>query len=90
MPLLERSRELPGAEPGEPGPQTDVGLQRLLRLQADEVLDGADDVAVDPLEQQLAGQQGTVERGVAQGRRRGQDDAPTAPAAAGSSWPSAS
>ena len=51
-----------GVEPREPGPEGEVRVRRLLRLQADEVLDGVEDRPVRPLEQQLAGQRRPVQR----------------------------
>ena len=50
-----------GSNGVEPGPEAEVGVRRLLRLQADEVFDGGEDRPVRPLEQQLAGERGPVQ-----------------------------
>jgi hypothetical protein len=60
--VLQEPDELGGPEAVQPRPQAGVGLERLLRLQPDQVLDGREDRHPGPLQQQLAGQGGPVER----------------------------
>ena len=50
-----------GVEVAQPRPQPDVRLERLLRLQSDEVLDGLDGGHGVAIEQELAGQQRPVQ-----------------------------
>jgi hypothetical protein len=66
--LLEGRRELGGVEVPKPRPQRDVGRQRRLRLQADEVLERALDAARRASQQELAFEQGAVERARAEPR----------------------
>ena len=58
----EQSGQRLGVEPGEPGPEGQIRVRRLLGLQADEVFDGGEDRPVRPLEQQLAGERRPVQR----------------------------
>ena len=60
--LLEQPGELERIETLQSRPQLVVRVPGLLRLECDEVLDGALDRQVDALEQHLAGEQRAVER----------------------------
>ena len=53
------------------GPETDVRVERDLRLQPDEALDGGERGSLDPLEQELAGKQRPVERAAIENRALG-------------------
>ena len=64
--LLEHPGELEGIETLQSRPQLVVRVPGLLRLERDEVLDGAHDRHVDALEQHLAGEQRAIERAAAQ------------------------
>jgi len=63
---VEQAADVGGADRAQPGPQPDVWRIRLLRLQADQVLDGRPDRHVRTLQQELASQQRPVQRPVAQ------------------------
>ena len=65
----EQPGELLGVEAGEPGPEREIWVRRLLRLQADEMCDGVEDRPVRPLEQQLTGERRPVQRRADSGRR---------------------
>ena len=70
LPPFEQLRERRRVEPAQPGPEPDERLLRLLRLQAAQVRDGVEDRQVGPVEQQLPGERGAVERaGVQHGHR---------------------
>ena len=58
----------------EARPQAGVGLERLLGLEADEVLERVGDRHGVTLEQEVAGQQGAVEGPRAEHRHRDDDD----------------
>jgi hypothetical protein len=58
---LEQLRELGRVEVPDTGPEPDVGLERLLRLQADEVLDRLGDGRGAAFHQELARQQRPVQ-----------------------------
>ena len=64
--IEEQRGQVVGLEALESRPQPEVGVQRQLRLQADEVLDGVEDRHVVPLEQQLPVERRPVQRPVAQ------------------------
>ena len=64
--LLEQPGELERIETPQSRPQLVVRVPGLLRLQGDEVLDGALDREVDALEQELAREQRAIERAAAQ------------------------
>ena len=49
------------SKPGEPRPKADIARRRVLRLERPDLLDGAGQRQVRPLEQQLAGQDGAVQ-----------------------------
>src|SRR4051794_41173998 len=60
-PVLDGGREAPRVERVDPAPEAGVGVERLLRLEPDEVLDHVDRIARLALQQELAGEKGTVE-----------------------------
>jgi hypothetical protein len=68
-PSLERARKGVALEAVEPRPQPDVHRRRVLRLQPTDALQGTGQRHAQPLEQQLARQQGAVE--LAPGERAG-------------------
>ena len=65
-PVGQRRAQLGRVEAVQPRPQPDVRVLRLLRLQADQVLDGVQRRSPDPAQQQLPVQQRPVERAVAE------------------------
>jgi hypothetical protein len=61
-PGLQQLDQLARVEPGQPRPQSDVGLLRLLRLQADEVRDRVEGRHRSALEEQLTREQRPIQR----------------------------
>ena len=61
-PVLHRLRQRGRVEPGKPGVEGDVGRGGELRLEPDEVLGGGERVHGHRLEEELAREQGPVER----------------------------
>jgi hypothetical protein len=64
VPVRDRRGQLGRIEAGDPVPERHVRVHRLLRLQADQVLDHLQRRPAYPLEKELAPQQGTVQRTV--------------------------
>ena len=67
--LFQQVAELVGVERLDPGPQRDVRVDRLLRLDPDERLDHVARGLARPREQALAEQEGPVERAAVEDRR---------------------
>src|SRR3954468_22329539 len=60
-PVLERGGEAARVEPVDPAPESRVRVQRLLRLEADEVLDRVERIARLAVQEKLAGEESAVE-----------------------------
>lgn len=59
---LDGVAQLRWVEPLDPRPQADIGIDRLLCLHADEVLEDIECGAIDALQEQLSGEKCPVER----------------------------
>ena len=69
--LFDRAAELQRIEGLDAGPQPDIGIDRLLRLHADEVLDDVERRATHALEKELPGEECPVQRATRQDRAGG-------------------